>query len=395
MSEWKEYKLGDICDITSSKRIFYSEYVSDGVPFYRSKEIIDLHNRRAISTELYISKERYEEIKTKFGAPEIGDILLTSVGSLGIPYKVKVGDRFYFKDGNLTWFRNINQKVLSVDFLIHWIGSSIGIQKLDEVTIGSTQPALTISGLKTVDILLPTIEEQERIAGILSSLDDKIDLLTHQNRTLESMAETLFREYFIENSKEEWEEKSLFDCIKLVGGGTPKTSIETYWDGDICWLSGGDISDNHKGYITQSEKTISTEGLSNSSAKLLPTNATVISARGTVGKYCLLSKPMAFSQSNYGVLPQYSNCYYFTFLLIAYSVSELQAAAYGSVFDTITTNSFKSLTLYLPDDKDIYSFELLIQPYFDKIRNNTLQIRNLTKLRDTLLAKLMNNEIKI
>lgn len=94
MGEWKEYKLGEIAEITSSKRIFYSEYVSEGIPFYRSKEIIDLYNNRNISTELFISESRYNEIQLKYGVPQKDDILLTSVGSLGIPYLVKNTDRF-------------------------------------------------------------------------------------------------------------------------------------------------------------------------------------------------------------------------------------------------------------------------------------------------------------
>ena len=97
MSEWKEYKLGDFCEITSSKRVFYSEYVPFGVPFFRSKEIIDLHNNRNIVTELFISEDRYNEIRVKFGVQQTDDILLTSVGSLGIPYKVKNGGRFYIR----------------------------------------------------------------------------------------------------------------------------------------------------------------------------------------------------------------------------------------------------------------------------------------------------------
>ena len=98
MSKWKELTLGQIAEITSAKRIFYSEYVPEGVPFYRSKEIIDKHNKREVKSELFIAESRYKEIKDKFGVPVEGDILLTSVGSLGIPYMVKMEDRFYFKD---------------------------------------------------------------------------------------------------------------------------------------------------------------------------------------------------------------------------------------------------------------------------------------------------------
>ncbi len=193
MGEWKEYRLDEVAEITSSKRIFYSEYVSDGIPFYRSKEIIDLYNNRNISTELFISENRYNDIKLKYGVPQEDDILLTSVGSIGIPYLVKNTDKFYFKDGNLTWMRNINKNIILPQYFILWICSNIGKQKLDEVTIGSTQPALTISGLKTIEIELPSIEEQKRITSVISSLDDKIGLLHQENKTLEAMAETLFR----------------------------------------------------------------------------------------------------------------------------------------------------------------------------------------------------------
>ena len=105
MEEWKEYKLGEVCAISSSKRIFANEYQNTGIPFYRGKEIIEKHNGANISNELFISEEKYNEIKTKFGAPKKGDMLLSSVGTLGVPYIVR-DETFYFKDGNLTWFYN-------------------------------------------------------------------------------------------------------------------------------------------------------------------------------------------------------------------------------------------------------------------------------------------------
>ncbi len=152
MSEWNNYSLGGLAEITSSKRIFYSEYVDSGIPFYRSKEVINLFKKEPVQTELFITQERFNEIESKFGVPKENDILLTSVGSLGIPYLVKASDKFYFKDGNLTWFRNIDKSLLDPKYLYIWLSSSIGKQKLDEVTIGSTQAALTISGLKTIEI---------------------------------------------------------------------------------------------------------------------------------------------------------------------------------------------------------------------------------------------------
>ena len=117
---WERIRLGDCCEITSSKRIFYSEYTDYGIPFYRSKEIIEFSQGQSISEPLYIANQRYHEIKNRFGVPVAGDMLLTSVGTIGIPYIVKETDEFYFKDGNLTWFRNFTSK-LCARYLYYWV----------------------------------------------------------------------------------------------------------------------------------------------------------------------------------------------------------------------------------------------------------------------------------
>ena len=161
MGEWKVKQLGELVDIGSSKRIFYKEYVPVGIPFYRSKEVIEKHNGKAISTELQISTEKYNDIKEKFGVPVEGDMLLTSVGTLGIPYIVQKDEKFYFKDGNLTWFRNFNNFLLN-QFLYYWIISPVGKGELDMVSIGSTQPALTIRGLKGIVINIPTFPDFDK-----------------------------------------------------------------------------------------------------------------------------------------------------------------------------------------------------------------------------------------
>lgn len=260
---------------------------------------------------------------------------------------------------------------------------------------GSTVRMITKDAVETYKFKLPSKKERQRIQDTLWSIENKIDLLRRQNETLEAMAETLFRQWFVEEAKEDWEETSLYDCIELIGGGTPKTKISEYWNGTIKWLAGGDIASNHKSIILDAEKSITSEGLDNSSAKLLPKYSTVISARGTVGKYCILSEPMAFSQSNYGVKPKYEDCYFFTYLLIDSSVRLLKSAAYGSVFDTITTNTFKGLDIKIPTEVEIMNFENSVKPYFNKIYNNQNQIKTLENLRDTLLPKLMSGEVRV
>ena len=189
-------KLGDYCSISSSKRIFARQYEDSGVPFYRSKEIIERREYKDISESLFISKELYNSFKEKFGVPVYGDILLTSVGTLGIPYYVKASDKFYFKDGNLTWMKSFVDE-LDSKYLYYWLSSSFGKASLLQRAIGSSQPALTIDILKKYRILLPSIVVQHRIASILSTYDSLIENNTKRIRLLEKMAEKLYKEWFV------------------------------------------------------------------------------------------------------------------------------------------------------------------------------------------------------
>ena len=187
--------LGNYCSITSSKRIFADQYVEKGVPFYRSKEIIEKNNGQDISEPLYIEPEVYETIKTKFGVPQKGDMLLTSVGTIGIPYIVK-DEQFYFKDGNLTWMRNFS-KELSSKYLYYWISSKFGRDSLVNRCIGSSQAALTIDILKNYKLFIPKREIQDEIVSILSAYDNLIENNNKRIKILEQMAENLYKEWFV------------------------------------------------------------------------------------------------------------------------------------------------------------------------------------------------------
>jgi type I restriction enzyme S subunit len=198
-SEWETYKLSNLCDIGSSKRIFQHEYVNNGIPFLRSKEVID----KALGSFepkdlLFISHEKFNEIKSKYNIPKAGELLLSSVGNRsGIPYVIKEADGdFYFKDGNLTWFKNF--KSLDSNFLFYWINSSVGQNTLNGIMIGSAQKALTISGLQNLTLTIPPLPIQKKIAHVLSTLDDKIELNRKMNQTLESMASAIFKSWFVD-----------------------------------------------------------------------------------------------------------------------------------------------------------------------------------------------------
>lgn len=175
--DWKEKSLEDLGKITSSKRIYRKEYVKDGIPFYRIKEIKELAHNKNITLELYISKRRYKEIKDIFGVPLVGDILMTAVGTIGEIYVVKNDDEFYFKDGNILWFKNFN----SVDpHFLKFVLMSF-VEQINKLSKGSAYSALTIEKIKKHRIFLPkSISEQKSIVS-------KLDALSAETKKLESI----------------------------------------------------------------------------------------------------------------------------------------------------------------------------------------------------------------
>ena len=392
MGEWKEYKLGDLADITSSKRIFFSEYVQDGVPFYRSKEIIDLFNRRDIQTEHFITEKKYNEINDRFGVPECNDILLTSVGSLGIPYKVKPGDRFYFKDGNLTWFRSINQDLILPNFLYTWINSHIGKQKLDEIAIGSTQAALTISGLKSIDILLPDINTQQSIAEVLSSLDDKIDLLHRQNKTLEQLAETLFRQWFVEEADESWEVGTISTIIEIQSGFAFK-STEFVEQGRYKLIT---IKNVQNGYLDLS-KTDKLYQLPNRMPHycLLNEGDILLSLTGNVGRCCLVEESnLLLNQRVANLRPRIDRDWAFTYIMFRRNSMRktLEELAKGTAQANLSPIETGNIEIQIPPENLLSKYSDIATPMITNVLQNKIQIRTLTQLREILLPKLMSGE---
>lgn len=196
-AKWLDFEIGELCSVGSSKRIFAHDYVESGVPFYASKDVIDKALGSFTGATVFISKDRFYEIAKKFSHPKKGDLLLSSVGNrAGISWVVQDEGEFYFKDGNVTWFKDF--KSLDSDFLCYWLKSSLGQDALQSIMIGSAQKALTISGLQKLKIKIPSLAIQGQIVSILKGIDDRIALLRETNATLEAMAQALFKSWFVD-----------------------------------------------------------------------------------------------------------------------------------------------------------------------------------------------------
>ena len=170
---WAEKALEELGIITSSKRIFKNEYVESGVPFYRTKEIKELANGRAITTELFISEGRYNEIKEKFGVPNQGDILITAIGTIGEIYVVTGARDFYFKDGNVLWLKEFTT---TNSYYLKYALISF-VESLNKMAHGSAYSALPIQRLNIHRIFVPSLKEQEAIVSQLDGLSEKTRFL--------------------------------------------------------------------------------------------------------------------------------------------------------------------------------------------------------------------------
>ncbi len=254
MGDWKECKLGEVAEIVGggTPKTKESEYWNGEIAWLTPRDLSNFNGRYISKGERNISKLGLAKSSAKI-LPK-GVVLLSSRAPVG--YLAIAKNEVSTNQG----FRNlISNSETNNLFLFYLLKNNV--EYLKSQSTGTTFGELAGSTLKSLSFYFPPLTEQKAIASVLSSLDDKIDLLHRQNKTLEAMAETLFRQWFVEKAKEDWEDGSLLEVIQLVGGGTPKTSIVEYWDGDIPWLAGGDITSNHKSFVKYAEKNITEAAL--------------------------------------------------------------------------------------------------------------------------------------
>lgn len=215
-SDWEMVELGEICDITSSKRIFKNEYVAEGVPFYRTKEIVELSKRMNPSLELFISDERYKEIKAKNDIPKEGDILVSAVGTLGVSWIVNHSNPFYFKDGNLVWIKSISNIIKSI--YLKLILDVFIPNQIHNLSAGAAYKAITIVKLKELQIPLPNIGTQDKIVSQI----EKEQELVNANKQLIEIFEQKIKDRIAKVWGEDKEQEVLLTIAAEPEGGYVK-----------------------------------------------------------------------------------------------------------------------------------------------------------------------------
>lgn len=365
MGEWKEYKLGEILTFQRGYDLPKSAMNAGGIPVAGSNGIIGYHN----------------QYTTKGPGITIG-----RSGNIGIPKFYK--DNFWAHN-TVLYVKDFHGN--DENFMYYFL------QTVDftQFNTGSAVPSLNRNHIHELSIFIPPLKEQKRIASILSSLDDKIDLLHQENKTLEAMAETLFRKWFIEEVKEDWKEGTLDDILSVKGGTTPSTKEPKYWDGSIPWTSPKDVTTLNGIYLFDTERKITQEGLKQISSGLLLAGTLLMSSRAPVGVLAYAEVPLAINQGYIAIIDDKGYAKEFIYLWLKANMDMVHSYANGSTFMEISKSAFKSLGLLIPPKHIVDEFCDRIKPIFEKIKINELQIRTINKTKDNILPKLMSNEIKI
>lgn len=410
--KWEKMKIGDCCDITSSKRIFFSEYVNSGVPFYRSKEIIEKFEGREISEPLYISQNKYEEIKKGFGVPQAGDMLLTSVGTIGVPYVVRDSDYFYFKDGNLTWFRNFSEKLIS-HFLYYWVISDEGKGTLNNTTIGSSQKALTIASLKELEIPCPPVEVQQKIVELLSAYDHLIENNQKRIKLLEEATQRLYKEWFVDLNfpghehmpivggvPEGWQVVPLAEAFDYVRGKSYTSKELSETDGVLMAnlknirAFGGYNRNAEKRFCGQykEEQTIS-------SGEIIMGVTDMTQERRLVGHVAWVpnvKEPMTFSMDLIKLIPKcVSNAFLYSALHYGGLSKQIAPLANGVNVLHLKPEAIMGLELMIPAAELMSEYNSFFSSLIKKIECLEDQCNYAAEARDRLLPKLMSGEIEV
>lgn len=296
------------------------------------------------------------------------------------------------------------------------------------INVGAVFDSLKCREIPHFKLRVPPLSAQREIATVLGALDDRIALLRETNATLEAIAQALFKSWFVDfdpvrarmegrtpegmdeataalfpDSFEEselglvpigWRAWPFTDTVDVIGGGTPKTSIAEYWNGDIPWFSVVDAPAKTDVFVINTEKHITVAGVRNSSTKVLPHGTTIISARGTVGKLALVGQEMAMNQSCYALRGKAGDSF-FTYFSTSKLVETLKQRAHGSVFDTITRDTLAGVTAIYPSHAVIRAFDDAVAPTMERLRLNLYQTQTLATLRDTLLPRLISGELRL
>ena len=409
MEEWKTYKLGELAEVKGGKRLPKGNMLTtlrNSHPYIRIRDLGATKTIELNSTYEYVEDD-VQQLISKY-IVKSGDVILSIVGTIGLTAIIGHSLNSANLTENCVKFTNL--RGVDPNYLYYFLTSPLGQDEISKGIVGAVQPKLPIKNIQNISIPLPEIEAQRRIASILSSIDDKIELNRQINDNLEQQAEALYKSWFIDFEPfcEEkfiesslgsiptgWKVGQLSDVCEIVGGGTPsKNHPEYYCERGIAWLTPKDLSVSKSKFSSRGSEDITLEGYKNSSTKLMPRGTVLFSSRAPIGYISIATNEICTNQGFKSAVPGIAGTGYLYYFLKA-NTDKIESKASGSTFKEASGALMKSLEIIIPADGILNQFEAELAPILNKQENIASEIQALTTLRDTLLPKLMSGELKI
>ncbi|MFR8869199.1 MAG: restriction endonuclease subunit S [Paraclostridium sordellii] len=411
-SEWNEYTLSELIEIIGggTPKTNIDEYWNGDINWISIKDF-NGDRKYILDTEKKITELGLKKSSTKLLREK--DIIISARGTVGALGVIKKSMAF----NQSCYGLRANNKVDS-DFLYYLLNNSINVLKNN--THGSVFSTITKDTFNNIKVSVPKIEQQQKIANILSSLDDKIELNNEMNKTLEEMAQSIFKRWFVDfefpNEDGEpykssggemveselgmipngWEVKTIADIGDVISGGTPSTKNEEYYGGDISWITPKDLSGYDRKFISKGERSITEIGLQKSSAKLLPRGTVLFSSRAPIGYVAIAQQEVCTNQGFKSIVCNkdiINNNYVYYFL--KYNKENIENVSSGSTFKEISGTHMKNIKIIVPIKNILDKFNGVIESFDKLLDKNYMDIDILAEVRDNLLPKLMSGELEL
>jgi len=387
MIEWNETTLSEIIEIIGggTPKTSNPEYWNGDIPWL---SVVDFNNNRKFveTTEKSITKHGLLNSSTKLLRE--GDIIISTRGTVGAIAVLKRDMAF---NQSCYGIRPI-QKIADTDFVYYLIKGSI--ESLVQISHGGVFDTITRESFQAIKIPLPPLQEQKAIAGVLSSLDEKIDLLYRQNKTLEAIAEIMFRQWFIERAEDNWEVVELKDIIVLQSGFSFKS--KNYQEiGKYQIVTIKAVQD---GYLElKNANRISSIPVNMPSHCNLFLGDILLSLTGNVGRCCLVDEyDLLLNQRVAKIVPEDGfRSFIYVFFRKQETRNQLEDLAKGTAQQNLSPIETSKMKITLPPSKPLDEFNAVVEPILDRLLLNKILIKHIVKLRDTLLPKLKSGEVRV
>ena len=340
----------------------------------------------------FISEEK--DNKLRKGKLDRHDIVLTTRGTVGnlAFYDEKVSFQNIRLNSGMVIIRPDKNKIFP-RYLYFVLKSSLFKEQVISLTTGSAQPQLPIRDIKRIEFPLPPLPEQRTIAGILGALDDKSEVNRRINATLESMARAVFQE-LVKNT--DGEEKTIGDVVTVIGGSTPSTTNPAFWnDGDIHWATPKDLAPLQSPFLLETNSWITELGLQDISSGLLPVGTVLLSSRAPIGYLAITQIPTAINQGFIAIKCTEEVPNYFMLNWLKENAEEIIGRANGTTFLEISKSNFRPMKINVPSSARMKVFVETVGPLYQKVIANLKESQIMVSLRDSLLPRFMNGEIKV